>query len=176
MPIYEFYCSACHMLFNFFSARIDTAARPACPRCGRPELERRPARFATLKRAAGTEAESEADEDNPFPGLDEERLERAMESMAGELEGMGEDEDPRQMARFFRRFGEATGMKLGPRMEEMLRRLDRGEDLEALEEEMGGGEGGEGDEGELEDWFQLKESARRLRQRRPRLDETLYFL
>jgi putative FmdB family regulatory protein len=175
MPIYEFYCSACHMLFNFFSARIDTAARPACPRCGRPDLERRPARFATLKRsAASTESAGEADEDNPFPGLDEERLERAMESMSGDLEGIGENEDPRQMARFFRRFGEAAGMRLGPRMEEMLRRLDKGEDMESLEEEMG--DVGEGEEGELDDWFQLKETAKRLRQRKPKLDETLYFL
>jgi len=172
MPIYEFYCSACHMLFNFFSAKIDTAARPACPRCGRPELERRPARFATLKRSASSsEADGESDEDNPFPGLDEERLERAMESMSGDLENIGEDEDPRQMARFFRRFGEAAGMRLGPRLEEMLRRLDKGEDMEALEEEMG-----EGEEGELDDWFQLKETAKRLRSRKPKLDETLHFL
>ena len=174
MPIYEFYCGACHTLFNFFSSRIDTATRPACPRCGRPELERRPARFATLKRTAGEAEAGEEDADNPFPGLDEERLERAMESMAGELEGIGDEEDPRQMARFFRRFGDATGMRLGPRMEEMLQRLDRGEDMESLEAEMGDAE--EGAEGDLSEWFQLKESARRLRQRRPRVDETLYFL
>ncbi|HXT21045.1 MAG TPA: FmdB family zinc ribbon protein [Thermoanaerobaculia bacterium] len=175
MPIYEFYCSACHMLFNFFSAKIDTAARPACPRCGRPELERRPARFATLKRSTSSaDAEGEADEDNPFPGLDEERLERAMASMSGDIENIGDEEDPRQMARFFRRFGDAAGMRLGPRMEEMLRRLEKGEDMESLEEEMG--DVGEGEEGELDEWFQLKETAKRLRQRKPKLDETLYFL
>ena len=175
MPIYEFYCSACHTLFNFFSSRIDTASRPACPRCARPELERRPARFATLKRTGSSDTDAgEGDEDNPLPGLDEERLERAMESMAGEMESVGDEEDPRQMARFFRRFGDAAGMRLGPRMEEMLRRLEKGEDMEALEGEMGDGE--EGAEGELDEWFQLKETAKRLRQRRPRVDETLYFL
>ena len=175
MPIYEFYCADCHMLLNFLSRRVDTTTRPACPRCGRPELERRPARFAALVRTSSGEGGGDEDEeDNPFPGMDEERLERAMASMSGEMEGMGEDEDPRQMARFFRRFGEAAGMKLGPRMEEMLQRLERGEDPDALEQEMGGGEG-EGDEGEMVEWFQLKESARRLRQRKPRLDETLYF-
>jgi putative FmdB family regulatory protein len=176
VPIYEFYCADCHMLFNFLSRQVDTAARPACPRCGRPELERRPARFATLKRTTSEAGGEDDGKDNPFPGLDEERLERAMASMSGELEGMGEGEDPRQMARFFRRFGEAAGMKLGPRMEEMLQRLERGEDPDALEEEMGTGGEGEGDEGEMDEWFQLKESAKRLRQRKPRLDETLYFL
>ena len=175
MPIYEFYCSACHMLYNFMSPRIDTTTRPACPRCGRPELERRPARFATLKRsAADADAEAEGEEDNPFPGLDEERLERAMESMSGELEGIGDEENPRQMARFFRRFGEAAGMRLGPRMEEMLGRLEKGEDMEALEDEMGDVE--EGAEGELDEWFQLKETAKRLRERKPKLDVKLYFL
>ncbi|HEV8631082.1 MAG TPA: zinc ribbon domain-containing protein [Thermoanaerobaculia bacterium] len=175
MPIYEFYCPTCHTLYNFFSARIDTTARPSCPRCGRPELERRPARFATLKRSGSSEAAGEDEEDNPFPGLDEERMERAMESMAGELDQMGDEENPRQMARFFRRFGDVAGMRLGPRMEEMLRRLEKGEDLESLEEEMGDA-GEEGAEGEMEEWFQLKESARRLRRRRPKVDETLYFL
>lgn len=173
MPIYEFYCPRCHMLLNFLSRQVDTQVRPDCPRCGQPRLERRPARFATL-RGRGGEAGEEGEEESPFPGLDEERLERAMESMAGEMEQLGEDDDPRQMARFFRRFGEVAGMKPGPRMEEMLRRLERGEDPEALEEEMGGGE--EGDEGEMEEWFQLKEQAKRLRRRRPPLDETLYFL
>lgn len=174
MPIYEFYCSRCNVLLNFFSPRIDTTARPACPRCGQPELERRPARFATLSRSGGGD-EGEGDgEDNPFPGLDEGRLEQAMEAMGGELERMGDDEDPRQMARFFRRFGEVAGMRLGPKMEEMLRRLEAGEDAESLEEELGGGE--DADEGEMEEWFQLKDSAQRLRRRRPKLDETLYFL
>ncbi len=40
MPVYEFYCPDCHTIFNFFSRRVNTAARPACPRCERPELER----------------------------------------------------------------------------------------------------------------------------------------
>jgi putative FmdB family regulatory protein len=173
VPIYEFYCPRCHMLFNFLSRQVDTEVRPDCPRCAQPHLERRPARFATLKHT-GDSGDS-GEEDNPFPGMDEQRLEQAMESMAGEMEQLGDDEDPRQMARFFRRFGEVSGMKLGPRMEEMLRRLERGEDADALEEEMGGGEG-EGDEGEMEEWFQLKERARRLRHRKPPLDETLYFL
>jgi putative FmdB family regulatory protein len=173
MPIYEFYCPHCHRLFNFLSRQVDTTVRPACPRCGQPQLERRPARFATLTKSAGAGDEGE-EGDDPFQGMDEERLERAMESMAGEMEQLGDDEDPRQMARFFRRFGEASGMKLGPRMEEMLRRLERGEDPDALEEELGGGE--EGGEGEMEEWFQLKERAQRLRRRKPPLDETLYFL
>ena len=173
MPIYEFYCDRCNMLFNFMSPRIDTTSRPACPRCGKAELERRPARFATLRRSAGGD-DAGGEEDDPFPGLDESRLEQAMAAMGGELERMGDEEDPRQMARFFRRFGDVAGMKLGPRLEEMLRRLESGEDPDALEDEMGGGEGA--DEGDMAEWFQLKDTAKRLRRRRPKLDDQLYFL
>jgi len=71
-----------------------------------------------------------------MPDLDEERLEKAMMSMAGELEGMDEN-DPRQMARFMRRLTEATGMSAGSGMEEAISRLEAGEDPEKLEAELG---------------------------------------
>ena len=45
MPIYEFYCPDCHTVFSFFSSAVDTAASPACPRCSRPGLGRRPSRL-----------------------------------------------------------------------------------------------------------------------------------
>lgn len=173
MPIYEFYCSDCNTIFSFFSKSTNTDTRPQCPRCGRPELERRPSRFA-IGRPAG-ESDMEADGDDPFAGMDEERLEQMMGSMAGELDSMGEgDEDPRAMARLLRRFGEAAGMEAGPRMEEMLSRLESGEDPESLEQEMGDLD----DEGDLSEWFQLRKKAGAIRDRlkRPRVDDTLHFL
>ena len=165
MPIYEFYCADCHTLFNFFSSVIDTEARPACPRCKRPELERRPARFATLKHTGDTEPD-------PFGDLDEDRLAGVMESMMGEIESLDEDGDPRQLAGLFRRFGEASGLELGPRMEEMMSRLEAGEDPDRLEEEMGD----DFDEDEtLEEFFRLRKGGW-SHGRHPRLDDTLYFL
>lgn len=165
MPIYEFYCADCHTLFNFFSATVDTRARPACPRCQRPHLERRPARFATLKHGGDSEPD-------PFADLDEERLAGVMESMMGDIEGMEENEDPRQLARLFRKFGDASGLEFGPRMEEMMRRLEAGEDPDRLEEEMG--DDFEEDES-LDEFFRLRRRGWR-RSRQPRVDDTLYFL
>lgn len=175
MPIYEFYCPDCHTVFSFFSSSIDTSARPSCPRCGRPELERRPSRFAALR--GGAKDKDEADEGSPFGDLDDERMERAMASMAGEMAGLGEGdgaEDPRALARMLRKFGDATGLAAGPRMEDMLRRLEAGEDPDELESEMGGGEEG-GDDDDLSEFFQVRKTAK-ARQRRPRVDDTLYFL
>lgn len=105
-------------------------------------------------------------------GMDESRLEGAMESVFGGLDE-GAEENPRQMARLLRRFGEAAGLEAGPRMEEMLRRLEAGEDPDALESEMG--EGAAGDEEGFEDFFRLKKAGRG-RRGRPKVDKELYFL
>ncbi|MDH3402303.1 MAG: zinc ribbon domain-containing protein [Acidobacteriota bacterium] len=164
MPIYEFYCSACHALFSFYSARVDTEKRPSCPRCGTPELERKPARFATLGGAA------EGEDGEP----EDARLDRAMAQLAGELESAADGDDPRQMARMMRRLGEASGLDLGSGMESMIARLEAGEDPDALDDEMAELEGAEGsDAGEL---FRLRRRAAARRSRRPTVDDELYFL
>ncbi len=129
MPVYEFYCCDCHTIFNFLSRRVNVEKRPDCPRCGRPALERQVSHFAVSKGRKEEPVEG-------MPDIDEERLEKAMMSLAGEMEGVDEN-DPRQMARFMRRLTEATGMNLGEGMEEAIRRLETGEDPEKLEEEMG---------------------------------------
>jgi putative FmdB family regulatory protein len=165
MPIYEFYCSDCNTLFNFFSSKIDTETLPPCPRCERT-LERRPASFATLKHQGDGEPD-------PFAGLDEGALEKAMESMAAEFDGVEDDEDPRQMAHLFRKFGEASGMELGPRMQEMLARLEAGADPEAIEEELGDELDSDEALGEL---FNVRQALAAEIRRRPRVDRELYFL
>jgi putative FmdB family regulatory protein len=182
MPIYEFFCPDCNTVFSFYSASIAADAAPSCPRCRRPRLGRRPSRFAALR---GGRSSSEGDDDESMlPGVDDARMESAMESLAGEMDAMGEgaEENPRQMANLFRRFGEMTGLELGPRMEDMVRRLEAGEDMDALEEEMGGQGGGEpGEEGEagmgddFDEFFRLKKKVLAAR-KRPKVDETLYFL
>jgi putative FmdB family regulatory protein len=166
VPIYEFYCGDCHRIFNFLSRTIDTSKRPACPRCGRPELERRVSRFA-ISRGQSKPPET----DMPGPDVDEAAMERAMESLAGEAEGMDED-DPRQMARVMRKLYETSGMKLGDRMEEAMRRLESGEDPEKIEEEMG--DLLDEDAPLAEESGGLRGLARKLKP--PAVDETLYDL
>ena len=165
MPIYEFYCSHCHTLFNFFASTIDTRSRPSCPRCERPDLERRPARFAMLKHSG-------EEEPDPFGDLDDERLAGVMSSMMEEMSQIGDEEDPRQLAGLFRRFSESAGLEPGPRMEEMMARMEAGEDLDQLEDELEGEF--DGDES-LEEFFRFRKTSRQVA-RRPRVDDTLYFL
>jgi putative FmdB family regulatory protein len=175
MPIYEFYCEDCHTVFSFLSRTANTSRRPACPRCGRPDLERKVSRFAVSKARVGPAAEgdSEGDEGPDLPGFDESRMERAMAALAEEAEGADED-DPRQMARLMRKLYSSTGLPLGEGMEEAIRRMEAGEDPEKIEEEIG-------DLMEQEDPLLGGEAAARLRRlrtrlRRPAVDETLYEL
>jgi putative FmdB family regulatory protein len=167
MPIYEFYCGDCHTVYSFFTSKIDLGRRPACPQCERPDLERKPSRFATLKHRG------DAPDEDPFAGLDESRLEGAMNSLMGEMAHVNE-EDPRAMGQFMRRFSKLTGLELGGRMEDLVARMEAGEDPEALEAEIEGemGDGGEGES--FEDFFKLK-TALVERKRTPRVDDELYF-
>lgn len=136
MPIYEFYCVDCHRIYNFFSARVNTEKRPACPRCGRPDIDRMVSVFASPRRKGGVKG-GEGAEEAGLPGdIDEARLERAMEALAGEADRIDEN-DPRQAVTLMRKLSDMAGLKLGSGMEEALARLERGEDPEQVEAEMG---------------------------------------
>ena len=134
MPVYECYCPDCHTVFNFFSRRVDTSTRPACPRCGRPELGRQASVFA-ISKGRGDAAETSDDAGLPA-GVDEERMMQAFAAMAGEMEGLDEN-DPKQAARMMRRLFDSTGLKLGDGMAEAIRRMEAGEDPEQIDAELG---------------------------------------
>jgi putative FmdB family regulatory protein len=139
MPIYEFYCPDCHRVYSFLARSVDTRRQPACPRCSRPELARRPSLFAISKgrpEPAAADAPGEEGGPDPFAGVDEARLEQAMEQVAAEAETLGED-DARGQARLMRRLFGAAGVPVQGGMEEALRRLEAGDDPEAVENELG---------------------------------------
>ena len=163
MPIYEFYCPQCHAIYNFWSKTINTEKRPPCPGCQQDRLQRCISSFAVTS-GASSEPQEAADD---LP-IDEARMEHAMNALAAEAEGVDE-EDPKAAARLMRRFSDLTGLDLGERMDEVMSRLESGEDPEALEAEMG----------ELldEDENPLAPAARKGRSkttRPPRRDDTLY--
>ena len=167
MPMYEFYCSKCHTIYTFLSRSINTQRVPACPTDGRHRLQRQVSAFAVVKGGqAGSDSDGAGDD---FP-VDDARMEQAMETLATEAEGLNE-EDPRAAARLMRRLSDMTGIEYNEGMEEALRRLEAGEDPDAVEAEMG--DLLEGDE----EPFALPGSGRpgrRRRRRPPRRDETLY--
>ena len=129
MPIYEFYCESCHTVFNFFSQRVNTEKRPDCPKCDRSRLERQVSVFSVSR----NRAEQGSD---PFEGVDESRLEQAIMSMAGELEGLDQD-NPQQAARAMRKVMDQAGIELGDSVEEAIGRLEAGDDPDEIEATLG---------------------------------------
>lgn len=133
MPIYEFLCGHCNRIFSFHSFRVKPTRRPTCPRCSATDLVRVPSRFGI---SAAPKSEGGRADTGGGPDLDDPRMEREMMRLAAELEGMDEN-DPRAMAAAVRRMTEVAGEPVTPTMEEMIRRLESGEDPEKVEEELG---------------------------------------
>jgi hypothetical protein len=150
------------MIFSFLSKSVNTQKRPACPRCKRKRLDRQISMFALTGQAS-----QDADIDD-LP-VDEGAMEKAITALAGEAEGINED-DPRQAAQLMRKLSKLTGMQFGEGMQEALGRLEAGEDPDKIEEEMG-------DLMDQEDPFILpsrKGGGSSRRTPAPRRDSTLY--
>ncbi|MEI6278786.1 MAG: cytochrome C [Verrucomicrobiae bacterium] len=131
MPIYEFYSPDTNKVYSFFARSLSQGEK--CPRCpDKPgaKMERMVSRFAVTGRASEKSAAA------PDPGAP--RMERVMAEMEREMSGLDESNpDPRSLGRMMRKMTEATGQAMPKEMEQMIRRLESGEDPEKLEEEFG---------------------------------------
>jgi len=167
MPIYEFYCPQNHTLYQFLARSLAWRDRvPACPDNPAFVLEKRVSRFAVVGRA------KEESADDPFAGIDEAQMESLMTGMEGQMEGLDtEHPDPRQLGHFMRKMTEMMGAKTPPALQEMVKRLEAGEDPEKLESEFGLGDLGEGAEGDAI-FNEVKKIIRNARQ--PLRDPKLY--
>ena len=163
MPIYEFYCPDCNTIYNFFSSTINTTKQPSCPQCGRGKLSRQVSLFSFTGKA------EEGGDMDDLP-IDETKMEQAMHLLEKEADNINED-DPKQAANLMRKLSDMTGLALGDNMDEALSRMEKGEDPEQIEAEMG-------DLLEGDDPFVLagKKTRGIRRDRKPIKDDTLYDL
>jgi hypothetical protein len=134
MPIYEFYSPDTNRIYSFFARSLSQGQLiPRCPDNPKARMERLISRFAVTGRAREKSAGSDVGREAPDP-----RMERAMAEMEREMSSMSDDNpDPRQLGRLMRKMTEATGQKMPENMEQMIQRLEKGEDPEKLEEEFG---------------------------------------
>ena len=173
MPIYEFYCPDNHRIYSFFARSLAYVGKtPRCPDNAKHRMERMMSSFAVTGRA------KEKPDVLPGGDMDDPRMEAMMAQMEREIGSMDEENpNPRQLASMMRKMSEMTGEKVPEQMEEMLKRLESGEDPERVEEEMGAlmdDDGpGEGGLGESKEDAAMKARLRRLRGK-PRRDPTLY--
>jgi putative FmdB family regulatory protein len=123
MPIYEYRCLDCGRKFSVFwrslSAVDDEAVR--CERCGSRRVMRLVSRVRVLRGDSGSELDGSGDVDD---------------ALLDEMSKLDEN-DPRALGRFMRKMAEQSGEDLGPEFEEVVGRLERGEDPEQIEKRMG---------------------------------------
>jgi putative FmdB family regulatory protein len=112
MPIYEFVCVHCSRKFRKLVGVVAQPSPLECPRCQSTELNRQISRFARVR-----------NEDD------------ALDSLADEMESIGDTEDPKALRRMMKEVSSAMGEDMDDDFEQMM------------EEEAGGGTG-EGDTGE----------------------------
>ncbi|HEY4722825.1 MAG TPA: zinc ribbon domain-containing protein [Anaerolineae bacterium] len=117
MPIYEYRCANCKkkvsVFFRSFSEVDHAAAR--CPNCNGSHLTRLVSKVRVIRGASGS-SNSEGVDDSMLDGLDE--------------------SDPRSLGKMMRRMADETGEDLGPEFGEVVGRLEKGEDPEAIEKSM----------------------------------------
>jgi len=114
MPIYEYRCQDCQrrqaVLFRSFTEVVT----PRCSSCGSENLARLVSRVAVLR-------------------SEESRLENLADpSQFGDLD----ENDPRSLARFMRKMSDEMGEDMGPEFDEVIDRLEAGENPEEIESSM----------------------------------------
>jgi len=123
MPIYEYRCNTCHRRITLFLRSF--SEQPRCNRCGSEDLAKLVSRVAILRSEEGR-LESFADPSN-LAGLDE--------------------DDPKSLARWMRRMSSEVGEDLGGEFDEMVDRIEAGENPDEIEQSMGMDTMAEGDGG-----------------------------
>lgn len=170
MPIYEFYCPDNNKLYSFLARSLAYRdSIPSCPDGENLRMERRVSRFAVIGKA------KEDTGDDPFAGIDDDKMDAFMADMERNMEGMDENNpDPRQLGHFMRKMTDMMGDKTPPELREMVRRLESGEDPEKLESEFGGMD--EGDDALFSQMLKRAKAGRREPVRDPKLYELRDYL
>jgi putative FmdB family regulatory protein len=97
MPIYEFICSDCRRRFKKLVGVVANPSALQCPHCSSTALNRQISRFSRVR--------SEDD---------------ALDSIADEVENMGDMEDPKAMRRMMREMSSAMGEDMDDEIEQLI--------------------------------------------------------
>ncbi len=132
MPIYEFACPKCRVIFNFLSRRIKPDRDPVCPKCGCKKMSKELSRFAFIK---GGNDDGTGDDD--LPDLDDPRVMQAMGEIERDLGSLDEN-NPRHVAQMMKRMREVMPDGSFPsELDTAIKRMENGESPEQIEADMG---------------------------------------
>ena len=138
MPIYEYACPKCRVIFNFLSKRTNPDRLPVCPKCGNKKMTKQMSRFAMSRGLKEPAAKTEPQTgEPPMPDFDDPRMEKAMMEMERDMEHLDEN-NPKHMAHMMRKMKDLMPPGTVPKeLDVAIKRLEAGEDPEKIEEDMG---------------------------------------
>jgi putative FmdB family regulatory protein len=119
MPTYDYRCKSCKARFELFLTYAEYDQKQhdqkklACPKCGSDQVVRRIGRIRIAK-------------------SDDRRIEDMVDPT--QLDGI--EDDPKALGRLMRKMGEEMGEDTGPEFEEVVSRLEKGQDPEQIEKDM----------------------------------------
>lgn len=114
MPTYSYRCQSCKGRFEIFLTYAEYGhTQVNCPKCGSGQVQRRINRIRIAK-----------SED------------RRIEDMVDPSQLDGIEDDPKALGRLMRRMGDEMGEDVGPEFEEVVSRLEKGQDPEEIERDM----------------------------------------
>jgi len=113
MPIYEFFCPACHKKTSLFTKNVSSSFEPKCPACGNAELVRVISTFAHHKLIKTIHEES--GEPSMFPSQDYYK-------------------DPRNIGRTVEKRFQKMGMEMPAELQQKIQAAREGELPEPLKE------------------------------------------
>jgi len=117
MPVYEFRCNKCRQRVEIFVQGFSPPADPVCTTCGSSDLHRVFSRFAVRKSKSDTGVYDDILSDSKLTS------------------GLMHN-DPRALAEWSRKMSRAADEDMTPETQELMDRLDHGEDVSDVMEEM----------------------------------------
>ena len=120
MPIYEYRCLACKRRTAIFVRTVNSPVRAECEHCGSTKMTRLMSKFAVQRATVNLDDPSAMDD------LDE--------------------NDPQAVARWARQMKDEAGEDLGPEFDDMITRIEAGEDPDDVMSGAEGDDGGLGDD------------------------------
>jgi putative FmdB family regulatory protein len=138
MPIYEFACPKCRRIYSFLSRSANPDRQPSCPKCGYNQLVKQVSTFAMLKGVPEPKAADDVGPDGePMPDLDDAKVERAMSELERDMDYLDEN-NPRHVAHMIKKMKDIMPAGTVPKeLDIAIKRLEKGEDPEKIEEDMG---------------------------------------
>src|SRR6185295_11740372 len=137
MPIYEFACPKCRVIFNFLSKKVNPRHLPVCPKCGNKKMAKQISAFAMPRGLKELAVAAAGADDEAMPDFDDPKVTRAMAEIERDMEHLDEN-NPRHMAQIMRKMKDAMPPGAMPKeLDVAIKRLEAGEDPEKIEADMG---------------------------------------